>query len=91
MPKIKDMTDEELRELIPELLKEERMRSMKEFKHKRSLAPSRKTQDAEAEKRRIIQQVQSLCKHLNRGVLSLEGHNVVYCQDCLKKFYHMEV
>jgi len=47
--------------------------------------------DKEAKKREIIQLVQSRCKHRRRGVISEEGHNVIYCQDCLKTFYGEDI
>lgn len=45
----------------------------------------------EAKKREIIQLVQSRCKHRRMGVLSQEGHNILYCQDCNKPFYNKEI
>ena len=49
------------------------------------------TKDKEAKKREIIQLVQSRCKHRRMGVLSQEGHNLLYCQDCNKPFYNKEI
>lgn len=40
----------------------------------------------ERKNKRTIQLIQSRCVHRRRGVLSQDGHNVLYCQDCLKTF-----
>lgn len=47
--------------------------------------------DKEAKKREVIQKVQSRCKHRRRGIVSQEGHNVQYCQDCNKIFYGKDI
>jgi len=49
------------------------------------------SKDKEAKKREIIQLVQSRCKHRRMGVLSQEGHNFLYCQDCNKPFYGRDI
>lgn len=45
----------------------------------------------EAKDRETIQLIQSRCKHRRRGIVSQEGHNVQYCQDCNKIFYDKEI
>lgn len=45
----------------------------------------------EAKDREAIQLIQSRCAHRRRGVVSEEGHNVLYCQDCNKPFYGEDI
>jgi len=40
---------------------------------------------------KLTEQIQSLCTHRRRGVFSEEGHNFVYCKDCNKRFYNMDI
>ena len=39
----------------------------------------------------LLEQIQSFCTHRRLGVFSEEGHNFVYCQDCDKRFYGMDI
>ena len=45
----------------------------------------------EAKDREMTQLLQSCRKHRRRGIVSQEGHNVQYCQDCNKIFYDKEI
>jgi len=40
---------------------------------------------------KLTEQIQSQCTHTRMGVFSEEGHNFVYCQDCGKRFYGMDI
>lgn len=40
---------------------------------------------------KLTEQIQSLCVHRRRGVSSKKGHNFVYCQDCEKCLYKLDI
>lgn len=40
---------------------------------------------------KLTELIQSNCVHRRLGVLSEEGHNFVYCQDCEKRFYKLDI
>jgi len=62
---------------------------MSSMTKKKESKPVKKTkEESHAE---LIEQIQSLCTHRRMGVFSEEGHNFVYCQDCNKRFYGMDI
>lgn len=51
-----------------------------------------KTEKSKArKKKRLTKIIQGRCVHQRRGVVSEEGHNLIYCQDCGKIFYEEDI
>ena len=53
--------------------------------------PKQSKEEIKAAYAKLTEQIQSLCPHRRMGVCSEEGHNFVYCQDCNKPFYGMDI
>ena len=53
--------------------------------------PKQSKEEIKAAYAKLTEQIQSLFTHSRLGVFSEEGHNFVYCQDCEKRFYGMDI